>query len=393
MVICHIGHLAVLVEAAFCQGFPKGFDSPRLVRFRGVHDALAWKDLMAEVDLTILSIAQAAPGAKGMGQGMVLTELVTQLHHLAESAQQQTERRQIQLESAESAAEAAQQQQFAAELRQEELETQNLRLEAELAKTQMIRSTLQDRGRKGLSQRKNTWESWDGGKCHWNVIDMSLKCHWWSARFQFMRCVSVNGWPQGFQTVGLAWWFAGGDGRHRPQRSKMIRDMQRHWMRHETHEITTGWWFVIFFIFPYVGNNHPNWLFFSGGLKPPTRWDYNLHSATVSGVLRYHQGGCSKWMGLSWVGKTLRADSYIKFRMLNDFELWTQYPEASMHHTTKQEAFEGIGSWIWQTIITFFFPGGGWQTIITFFFLWGGGGPYDYFFFIPFLSFPGSPLI
>lgn len=159
MVICHIGHLAVLVEAAFCQGFPKGFDSPRLVRFRGVHDALAWKDLMAEVDLTILSIAQAAPGAKGMGQGMVLTELVTQLHHLAESAQQQTERRQIQLESAESAAEAAQQQQFAAELRQEELETQNLRLEAELAKTQMIRSTLQDRGRKGLSQRKNTWES------------------------------------------------------------------------------------------------------------------------------------------------------------------------------------------------------------------------------------------
>ena len=29
-----------------------------------------------------------------------------------------------------------------------------------------------------------------------------------------------------------------------------------------------------------------------------------------------------------------------------------------MHHTTKQEAFEGIGSWIWQTIITFFFLGG-----------------------------------
>ena len=158
MVICHIGHLAVLVETPFCQGVPKGFGSPRLVRFRGVHDALAWKDLMAEVDLTILSIAQAG-GAKGMGQGMVLTELVTQLHHLAESAQQQTERRQIQLESAESAAEAAQQQQFAAELRQEELETQNLRLEAELAKTQMIQSTLQDRGRKGLAQRKNTWES------------------------------------------------------------------------------------------------------------------------------------------------------------------------------------------------------------------------------------------
>ena len=56
-----------------------------------------------------------------------------------------------------------------------------------------------------------------------------------------------------------------------------------------------------------------------------------------------------------------------------------------MHHTTKQEAFEGIGSWIWQTIITFF-SWGGWQTIITFFFLWGGGGPYDFFFL--FLSCP-----
>ena len=97
-------------------------------------------------------------------------------------------------------------------------------------------------------------------------------------------------------------------------------------------------------------------------------------------------------MGLSWVGKTLRADSYIKFRMLNDFELWTQYPEASMHHTTKQEAFEGIGSWIWQTIITFFFLGGV-ADYYYFFFLWGGGGLMIIFIFIPFLSFPGSPLI
>ena len=33
----------------------------------------------------------------------------------------------------------------------------------------------------------------------------------------------------------------------------------------------TGWWFGIFFIFPYIGNNNPNWLsYFSEGLKPPT---------------------------------------------------------------------------------------------------------------------------
>ena len=34
--------------------------------------------------------------------------------------------------------------------------------------------------------------------------------------------------------------------------------------------IYTGWWFGTRFIFPYIGNNHPNWLsYFSEGLKPP----------------------------------------------------------------------------------------------------------------------------
>ena len=34
-----------------------------------------------------------------------------------------------------------------------------------------------------------------------------------------------------------------------------------------------GWWFGTFFIFPYIGNNHPNRLsYFSEGFKPPTRW-------------------------------------------------------------------------------------------------------------------------
>ena len=29
--------------------------------------------------------------------------------------------------------------------------------------------------------------------------------------------------------------------------------------------ITTGWWFGACFIFPYIGNNHPNWLIFFRG--------------------------------------------------------------------------------------------------------------------------------
>ena len=36
--------------------------------------------------------------------------------------------------------------------------------------------------------------------------------------------------------------------------------------------LEAGWWFGTFFIFPYIGNNHPNWLiFFRGVAQPPTR--------------------------------------------------------------------------------------------------------------------------
>ena len=41
----------------------------------------------------------------------------------------------------------------------------------------------------------------------------------------------------------------------------------------------SGWWFgtMEFYDFPYVGNNHPNWLsYFSVGLEPPTRSIFTL---------------------------------------------------------------------------------------------------------------------
>ena len=31
--------------------------------------------------------------------------------------------------------------------------------------------------------------------------------------------------------------------------------------------ILSGWWFGTFFIFPYIGNNHPNWLIFFRGVQ------------------------------------------------------------------------------------------------------------------------------
>ena len=61
--------------------------------------------------------------------------------------------------------------------------------------------------------------------------------------------------------------------------------------------VFTGWWFGTFFIFPYIGNNHPNWLIFSEGLKPPTRfsislaWGYNF-----------------TWV-LAWLSNAMQLDS------------------------------------------------------------------------------------
>ena len=40
----------------------------------------------------------------------------------------------------------------------------------------------------------------------------------------------------------------------------------------------TGWWFGTFFIFPYIGNNHPNWLIFFRGVQTTNQVMSELHS-------------------------------------------------------------------------------------------------------------------
>ena len=43
-----------------------------------------------------------------------------------------------------------------------------------------------------------------------------------------------------------------------------------------------GWWFGTCFIFPYIGNNNPNWLsYFSEGLKPPTRYELTISNYNI----------------------------------------------------------------------------------------------------------------
>jgi hypothetical protein len=44
---------------------------------------------------------------------------------------------------------------------------------------------------------------------------------------------------------------------------------------------TAGWWFGTCFMFPYIGNNHPNWLIFLRGVKTTNQIDYS-QSATFA---------------------------------------------------------------------------------------------------------------
>ena len=39
------------------------------------------------------------------------------------------------------------------------------------------------------------------------------------------------------------------------------------YIRNPIYKWMTGWWFGTFFIFPYIGNNHPNWLIFFRGVQ------------------------------------------------------------------------------------------------------------------------------
>ena len=86
-----------------------------------------------------------------------------------------------------------------------------------------------------------------------NYNDIDMRSGDGHQSFEFMNCLRpLEGFP-------LYWW----DGWAYNRDHVLI-------MAHVRSRVS-GWWFGTFFIFPDIGNNHPNWLiFFSEGLKPPT---------------------------------------------------------------------------------------------------------------------------
>jgi hypothetical protein len=50
--------------------------------------------------------------------------------------------------------------------------------------------------------------------------------------------------------------------------------------------IISGWWFGTIFIFPYIGNNHPNWLIFFRGVETTNQICYKAYWPAVIGEAR-----------------------------------------------------------------------------------------------------------
>ena len=84
--------------------------------------------------------------------------------------------------------------------------------------------------------------------------------------------------------------------------------LQNGWSQKSHCWSSSGWWFGTFFIFPYIGNHHPDWLsYFSERLKPPTRYtsaymswiSYQIHRShrwVLEGIVTTPKNGCNGWL-------------------------------------------------------------------------------------------------
>ena len=107
-------------------------------------------------------------------------------------------------------------------------------------------------------------------------------------------------------------------------------------VHHLKGEIKSGWWFGTCFIFPYIGNDHPNWLIYSSeGLKPPTRncncnlFQLGLHSDEI--LYYSHPDSPSEKPECSWLNsKEPNYSKYSNPRMVNMYMIFaptnSRYP-------------------------------------------------------------------
>ena len=57
---------------------------------------------------------------------------------------------------------------------------------------------------------------------------------------------------------------------------------------HQTYTYT-GWWFGTFFIFPYIGDNHPKWLIFFRGVETTNQYIMNINLYHICYCMIYNR--------------------------------------------------------------------------------------------------------
>jgi hypothetical protein len=65
--------------------------------------------------------------------------------------------------------------------------------------------------------------------------------------------------------------------------------LQIHWGHGSHPNCIPGWWFGTCFIFPYIGNNHPNWLIFFRGVQTTNQIYYLILLSILKGYLLFVQ--------------------------------------------------------------------------------------------------------
>ena len=121
------------------------------------------------------------------------------------------------------------------------------------------------------------------------------------------------------------------------------RDMDRRVLLGE-HEnwwkSLAGWWFGTFFMFPYIGNNAPNWLsYFSAGLKPPTRWVLMMLIWGLDWTWADHH--------VSWRGVFLIPPNTWNGHHWNDEQSHVNWKPECLTKTTNENTSHSHGHGLW----------------------------------------------
>ena len=71
-----------------------------------------------------------------------------------------------------------------------------------------------------------------------------------------------------------------------------------HWFIHHLRNLlrSSGWWFGTFFIFPYIGNSHPNWLIFFRGVESTNQSYFDLFLSSPCANPRNFENYATGWV-------------------------------------------------------------------------------------------------